>query len=57
MKLGYKFYLCIKNALTDGVEQLANKIKVFTDYLETNNITYEGGVDVVGGLNVWFYVL
>ena len=47
------FYLCIKSAMSDGVDQLKNKIEMFKDYLEHNNIEYHGDVDCVGGLNVW----
>ena len=48
-----EMYLCIDEPFEDGYCGLTYKAKLLIDFLEENNITYEGKVDVVGGLNVW----
>ena len=50
---GRVYYLCIANAMSDGVEELVRKVGLFEVYLRENKVRYEGKVDCVGGLEVY----
>ena len=47
-----EYYLCIKDPMEDGVEELAKKIDIFKLYLKEFNVDYIGEIDLVGGLRI-----
>ena len=46
------FYILIKNPFENGLKGLENKCKELMEFLDKNKISFEGEIDVVGGLLV-----
>ncbi len=47
------WYLCINEPFENGIEGFVKKVDDFKNFLSKNNISYEGDVDCVGGLNIY----
>lgn len=47
-----QFYIEINNPFENGYN-IQDKVDKLMDFLKTNDIPYEGKVNVIGGLNVW----
>lgn len=47
------FYVIIDEPFSDGFCGLEEKAKKLLEYLEKNEIEWDGEVDIVGGLNIW----
>lgn len=46
-------YIIIDNPFEDGYCTLGEKADKLIQFLQENNISFEGKVDVVGGLRIW----
>lgn len=47
------FYIIIDKPFADGFCELGNKAEELVNFLKSNNIEFEGQVDLVGGLYIW----